>query len=91
MEYSYYGRMDENKPKKGVVYFMFEEAMKRCLEKNLDLLQQESDKLQKKHASQFEKLITETKLLNNRFGELLKIFEKDEIKEKIKESKKVKK
>lgn len=90
MEYSYYGQLDDKKPKKELAYLLFQEAMNRCLEKNLNLLQRESDKLQKKHADQFEKLIVETKTLNSRFGELLKIFEKDEMKEKIKEDKRKK-
>jgi hypothetical protein len=82
MEHGYYGRLEGIKPKKGVEYFMFEEAMQKKLAECLSELTQETKRIYKQHEAQIEKLIKESNSLNQRFGFLLKIFEKDELKEK---------
>jgi len=87
MEFSYYGRIEGIKEKKGVEYFMFEEAMEKKLTECLSELTHEAKKIYKQYEDQIGKLIKETTSLNQRFGFLLKVFEKDELKDKIEKAK----
>jgi len=87
MQHGYYGRLEGKAPKKGVVYYMFEEAMDQKLAECISELTKETQRIYKQYGAQVEKLLKETTSLNERFGSLLKIFEKDELKEKVKKAK----
>lgn len=88
---SYYGRMDGQKPKKGVEFMLFEEAMERSLQEKITKLEQSFEALHKKYSSELLKLTEATKKLHSRYEWVVKMFEKDEIKEKAADYKKFKK
>jgi hypothetical protein len=80
--------MGYKKPVQGVMYFMFEQAMKKKLSSYLKEIEEETKNLQKEFKDDIKNLIKETKQLNRKFSSLLKICDKEDLKKFIQSKKK---
>ena len=80
MQNTYYGRTETKKPKQGIHYMIFEEAIRKSYEKESAKFQKECDKAWKAMKKEMEAVFKDVMELKDKYAWIAREFDKEAVK-----------